>query len=148
MNNLVIDAISEKIFLTLISDKNVYTCCHENSKNNFEKLIILKNKFLDKNKSSFNIIDSIYVNRGPGSFAGIRNSLSIVKGLFWTKEIDYGEGSASNPGFPDMPNWFRDNRDWDKIIEGLKKYGFSSMEIDKIKGENWLQFFRKSFTTE
>ena len=50
--------------------------------------------------------------------------------------------------FPDMPNWFRDNRDWDKIIEGLKKYGFSSMEIDKIKGENWLQFFRKSFTTE
>ena len=63
-------------------------------------------------------------------------------------EMDYGEGSASNPGFPDMPNWFRDNRDWDKIIEGLKKYGFSSMEIDKIKGENWLQFFRKSFTTE
>ena len=89
MNNLVIDAISEKIFLTLISDKNVYTCCHENSKNNFEKLIILINEFLDKNKSSFNIIDSIYVNRGPGSFAGIRNSLSIVKGLFLTKEIDY-----------------------------------------------------------
>ena len=29
----------------------------------------------------------------------------------WTKEIDYGEGSASNPGFPDMPGWFRDNRD-------------------------------------
>ena len=23
----------------------------------------------------------------------------------WTKEIDYGEGSLSNPGFPDMPNW-------------------------------------------
>ena len=89
MNNLVIDAISEKIFLTLISDKNVYTCCHENSKNNFEKLIILINEFLDKNKSSFNVIDSIYVNRGPGSFAGIRNSLSIVKGLFLTKKIDY-----------------------------------------------------------
>jgi tRNA threonylcarbamoyladenosine biosynthesis protein TsaB len=89
MNNLVIDAISEKIFLTLISDKNVYTCCHENSKNNFEKLIILISNFLDKNKSSFDIINNIYVNRGPGSFAGIRNSLSTVKGLFLTKKIDY-----------------------------------------------------------
>ena len=35
------------------------------------------------------MIDNIYVNRGPGSFAGIRNSLSIVKGLFLTKKIDY-----------------------------------------------------------
>jgi tRNA threonylcarbamoyladenosine biosynthesis protein TsaB len=89
MNNLVIDATAEKIFLTLISDKNVYTCCHENSKNNFEKLIILISNFLDKNKSSFDIINNIYVNRGPGSFAGIRNSLSTVKGLFLTKKIDY-----------------------------------------------------------
>ena len=65
----------------------------------------------------------------------------------WTKEIDYGEGSASNPGFPDMPKWFRDNRDWNNIIEGLKKHGFSNDEINKIKGENWLSFFRKSFTS-
>ena len=66
----------------------------------------------------------------------------------WTKEMDYGEGSASNPGFPDMPLWFKDNRDWNQIIEGLEKFGFSSKEINKIKGENWLQFFRKSFTLE
>ena len=65
----------------------------------------------------------------------------------WTKEIDYGEGSASNPGFPDMPDWFRDNRDWHNIIEGLQKYGFSNDEINKIKGENWLSFFRKSFNS-
>ena len=65
----------------------------------------------------------------------------------WTKEIDYGEGSASNPGFPDMPGWFRDNRDWHNIIEGLKKHGFSNNEINKIKGENWLSFFRKSFNS-
>jgi microsomal dipeptidase-like Zn-dependent dipeptidase len=65
----------------------------------------------------------------------------------WTKEIDYGEGSASNPGFPDMPSWFRDNRDWHNIIEGLQKHGFSNNEINKIKGENWLSFFRKSFNS-
>ena len=89
MNNLVIDATTEKFFLTLIINKTIYTCNHENSKNNFEKLIVFINEFLSNNKSSINKIDTIYVNRGPGSFAGIRNSLSTVKGLFLTKKIDY-----------------------------------------------------------
>ena len=89
MNNLIIDAASDNIFLTLIVNNDVYTCSHDNSKSNFEKLIILINKFLNKKQSSINVIDKIYVNRGPGSFAGIRNSLSIVKGLFLTKKIDY-----------------------------------------------------------
>ena len=89
MNNLIIDAAADKIFLVLIIDKNIYTCSHENSKSNFEKLIILITDFLNKNKTSINKIDKIYVNRGPGSFAGIRNSLSTVKGLFLTQKIDY-----------------------------------------------------------
>ena len=89
MNNLIIDAATDKIFLSVIIDKNIYTCSHENSKSNFEKFIILITDFLNKNKTSINDIDKIYVNRGPGSFAGIRNSLSIVKGLFLTQKIDY-----------------------------------------------------------
>ena len=89
MNKLIIDAATDKIFLSLIIDKNIYTCSHENSKSNFEKLIVLINDFLNKNKTSINEIDKIYVNRGPGSFAGIRNSISIVKGLFLTQKIDY-----------------------------------------------------------
>ena len=63
----------------------------------------------------------------------------------WTKNIDYGEGSASNPGFPNMPIWFRDNRDWHNIMMGLKDIGFNEEEVDKIKGKNWLNFFRNSF---
>jgi len=51
--------------------------------------MILINEFLKDNKNSLDDIDVIYVNRGPGSFAGIRNSLSIVKALFLTKKIDY-----------------------------------------------------------
>ena len=89
MNNLIIDAARDKIFLTIIVDKNIYTCSHENSKINFEKLMVLINEFLKDNKSSLDNISAIYVNRGPGSFAGIRNSLSTVKALFLTKKIDY-----------------------------------------------------------
>ena len=89
MNSLIIDAASDKIFLTLIFSNDVYTCSHDNSKSNFEKLIIIIDDFLNENKITIAKIDRIYVNRGPGSFAGIRNSLSIVKGLFLTKKIDY-----------------------------------------------------------
>jgi tRNA threonylcarbamoyladenosine biosynthesis protein TsaB len=89
MNNLIIDAAADKIFLTLIINKNIYTCRYENSKINFEKLIVLITDFLDINKISLSKITAIYVNRGPGSFGGIRNSLSIVKALFLTKKIDY-----------------------------------------------------------
>ena len=89
MNNLIIDATGDKIFLTFIVRNTIYTCSHQNSKINFEKLMILIDEFLMKNKSSLNHIDSIYVNRGPGSFAGIRNSLATIKALLLTKKIDY-----------------------------------------------------------
>ena len=89
MNNLIVDAARDKIFLTIIVSKNIYTCSHKNSKINYEKLIILINEFLETNKISLENIDSIYVNRGPGSYAGIRNSLAIIKALFLTKKIDY-----------------------------------------------------------
>ena len=89
INNLIIDAAGNEILLTLIVDKNIYTCSHENSKINFEKIMILIINFLQKNKFLLNQISNIYVNRGPGSFAGIRNTLSVIKALYLTKNIDY-----------------------------------------------------------
>ena len=89
MKTLIIDAVSEKIFLVIISNKNIYTSTYKNSKNNFDKLTLLIDAFLKKNRISINQIGSLYVNRGPGSFAGIRTSLSIVKGIHFTKKIDY-----------------------------------------------------------
>ena len=89
MNNLIVDAARDKIFLTLMVSKNIYTCSHENSKINFEKLMILINEFLNNNKISLDKVSTIYVNRGPGSFAGIRNSLATIKALHLTKKINY-----------------------------------------------------------
>jgi membrane dipeptidase len=66
----------------------------------------------------------------------------------WTKKIDYGEGSEQNAGFPPMPSWFRDNRDWGNILKGLAEVGFSKEDITKIAGLNWLEFYRKSFTPQ
>ncbi len=63
----------------------------------------------------------------------------------WTREMDYGEGSADNAGFPPQPEWFRDNRDFNGLEAGLRSAGFSDQEIGAILGENWLRFFEKNF---
>ena len=81
MKILIIDAASEKILLSLILSKNIYTGTYINSKKNYDKLTILIKKFLIKHKTNLDKIKRIYVNRGPGSYAGIRSSLSIVKAI-------------------------------------------------------------------
>lgn len=63
----------------------------------------------------------------------------------WSKEIDYGEGSASAPGFPPMPSWFQDNRDFGNIAEGLAQTGLSQSEVNGIMGENWHRFYKENF---
>lgn len=63
----------------------------------------------------------------------------------WTKTRDFGEGSADNPGFPTMPGWFRDNRDFAQIEAGLRAVGFSPPDIAAVMGGNWARFFADSF---
>ncbi len=45
--------------------------------------------FLSKNNLKIENLSKLYVNRGPGSFAGIRNSLAVVKAIYIAKKIDY-----------------------------------------------------------
>ena len=89
MNKLIIDAAKDKIFLMIINNDINYSITHENSKINYEKLSILINDFLNKKNLDLDKVSQIYVNRGPGSFAGIRNSLSVVKAFHLTHKIDY-----------------------------------------------------------
>jgi microsomal dipeptidase-like Zn-dependent dipeptidase len=63
----------------------------------------------------------------------------------WTKEIDYGEGSAAAPGFPPPLSWFSDNRHLAGIGTGLAAVGFAEDEISAIMGGNWYRFFAESF---
>ena len=89
INKLIIDAARDSIFLMIITDKDIYNISHKNSKTNYEKMTVLINDFLKSKNLNINDISLIYVNGGPGSFAGIRNSLSIVKAIHLTKKIDY-----------------------------------------------------------
>jgi tRNA threonylcarbamoyladenosine biosynthesis protein TsaB len=89
MNKLVIDAASEKIFLMIISSASIYNITHENTKINYEKLTLIINDFLSSKNIKITEISEIYINQGSGSFAGIRNSMSVVKAFNVAKNIDY-----------------------------------------------------------
>ena len=89
MNKLIIDAVNEKIFLMIITNDDIYNITYDNTKINYEKLTIIINEFLGSISLKISDINKIYINRGPGSFAGIRNSLSVVKALRLTNKIDY-----------------------------------------------------------
>ena len=63
----------------------------------------------------------------------------------WSKTIDYGEGSVSNAGFPAMPTWFNDNRDFGNVSKGLIAVGLSQNEVAGVMGDNWLRFYETNF---
>ncbi len=116
MNKFIIDVANKKIFLMIITSSNIYNITHENTKINYEKLTIIINDFLGSNDLKIADIDEIYINKGPGSFAGVRNSLSVVKAFNLAKKIDYycyslddfkGEDDLSHENIPNLCNKFK-----------------------------------------
>ena len=89
MNKFIIDVANEKIFLMIITNGNIYNITYENTKINYEKLTVIINDFLLSKNLKILDINAIYINNGPGSFAGIRNSMSVVKAFNIAKSIDY-----------------------------------------------------------
>ena len=83
---------------------------------------------------------------GIGSDLCIRHPDSIVEWMrngTWTKTKDFGEGNASNAGFPPQPSWFEDARGFINLEKGLKNVGFSEQETHDILGNNWYNFYQK-----
>ena len=89
MNQLIIDVKNEKIFLMIITSNDIYNISYDNTKINYENLTVIINDFLGNYNLKISDIKKIYINRGPGSFAGIRNSISVVKAFNIAKKIDY-----------------------------------------------------------
>ena len=89
MNKMIIDITSENFFLTIITTNDTYSITKQNTKINYEKLTLIINDFLNLHQLNLKDINRIYLNRGPGSFAGIRNLLSIVKAFNLSNNIDY-----------------------------------------------------------
>jgi len=125
MNKLIIDAASEKIFLMIISNASIYSITHENTKINYEKLTIIINDFLSSKNIKITEINAIYINQGLGSFAGIRNSMSVVKAFNVAKNIDYYCYNLDD---------FKDEKDlrYENIPDLCKKYKIKKNLINPV----------------
>ena len=87
MKNLIIDAATEKIIFTFITEKQSYTTTHLNCRENFDKFINLLLIFLEENKIKIDDVDRIFVNKGPGKFSSLRISIVIAKAISLAKNI-------------------------------------------------------------
>tara|TARA_B100000989_G_scaffold119561_1_gene88111 strand:- start:121 stop:513 length:393 start_codon:yes stop_codon:yes gene_type:complete len=117
---LIVDAAHEKIIFKIISNNKTYTTDYENSRENFDKFAILLFKFLEKNNISFNTIDKVIVNLGPGKYSSIRTSLSTLKALNLIYKFKIYGFSSREAGKTD---YFRvlDLLKKDKLIKNLIK---------------------------
>ena len=125
MNKLIIDVANEKIFLMVITNLSIYNITHENTKSNYEKLTIIIDDFLLPKNLKIADINGIYINMGPGSFAGIRNSISVVKAFNIVKNIDYYCYNLDD---------FKDEKDlsYENIPDLCKKYEIKKNLINPI----------------
>ena len=125
MNKLIIDVANEKIFLMVITNLSIYNITHENTKSNYEKLTIIIDDFLLSKNLRIADINAIYINMGPGSFAGIRNSISVVKAFNIVKNIDYYCYNLDD---------FKDEKDlsYENIPDLCKKYEIKKNLINPI----------------
>ena len=91
MNTLIINAADEKILFSLITNTESYTTAYINSRENFDKIMLLILNFLNEHNLNLDKITQIFVNQGPGKISSIRNSIAIAKGIAFAKNIDlYG----------------------------------------------------------
>ena len=91
MTNFIIDTAGEIIFLKIISDTEEYINNHDNSRENFDKLVKIIFNFFEENNINLSKIDNIFINQGPGQYTSIRSAISIVKALKISKKINiYG----------------------------------------------------------
>ncbi|MDC9719517.1 MAG: membrane dipeptidase [Gammaproteobacteria bacterium] len=94
-------------------------------------------------------VDLMGIDRvGMGSDLCLNQPLSVLEWMRngrWTKQMDYGEGSASNAAWPESLSWFETSADFPNIVVGLRDKGFNEVEIEKIMGRNWLDFCAAGF---
>ena len=125
MNKLIVDVANEKFFLMIITNGSIYNITHENTKINYEKLTIIINDFLLTKNLKIVDISTIYINKSQESFAGIRNSMSVVKAFNVAKNIDYYCYNLDD---------FKDEKDlnYENIPHLCKKYKIKKNLINPI----------------
>jgi membrane dipeptidase len=63
----------------------------------------------------------------------------------WTRSVQYGAGSAANPGKTPKPDWLKSAGELNKVHDGLRRVGFNAEEVHKLTAGNWLRLYQAVF---
>ena len=113
MNNLIIDTAGEKIFFIIIANDKEYSITHDNSRENFDKLVKLDFNFLEENDLHVSKIDNVFINQGPGKYTSIRSALSLAKALKVSKKLNiygYYKSQITNNNYNILVNLLKEGR--------------------------------------
>jgi membrane dipeptidase len=70
---------------------------------------------------------------------------SVVR---WMREGRWMRPDPAPNAFPAQPGFFRDNRDFPGLAEGLREAGFSAAEVAGVMGGNWRAFLGRALAGE
>jgi len=60
----------------------------------------------------------------------------------WTRSVQYGAGSAKNPGPAPKLDWLKSIDRLGTIADALRQTGFKQDEVARLMGGNWLRLYR------
>lgn len=88
MKTMIIDTSSDYLFISFLDNEDeIYRIVFEGKNNHSEHLIKFIDEGLSKTKLTVKDFDQIICGIGPGSYTGIRLSLSVAKMFAWTANI-------------------------------------------------------------
>ena len=91
-NNIIaIDSAGSILNISLYKDGEITSIKGEGESSNNEELASLLKKILDDNSLSINDVNTILINKGPGSFTGLRIGYAFLEGIMMSVSINVAE---------------------------------------------------------
>lgn len=88
MYSLVIDTATKYLYIALVNNEDILEeIVIEGSKNHAGNSVYMLNKLLNKHNLTIDDISNIYCGEGPGSYTGVRISVTIAKMIAAFKEV-------------------------------------------------------------
>ena len=145
MKILIIDTSTKFLYVSLTIDNlEVYKHILEGKNNHSEHLIPIITKALQENNIGVGDLDKIIVGKGPGSYTGLRISMTVAKMFAWSKKIDLyaissldiiASGYFKKNGIYAIKSFAKYNYIYDKIVE-VKEGNINILTNDEFSLES------------
>lgn len=144
MKVLIIDTSTKFLYVSLsIDGVEVFKNIFEGKNNHSEHLLPIIMEALLISKIKVEDLDRIIVGRGPGSYTGLRISMTVAKMFAWTKKIDLYTISSLNVI---ASGYFKDNGLY--AVTSIAKQEYIYGKVIELKNGNIKTLIEEEFSLE